>query len=153
MTFRDYVFSSLMQKVSPESSMKYIVSAMGTDMHFSDSRISQIFWKWFFEVPRGVSESWISFLATNDIEGLEAMVDNFQVTVRIHFMNAIGTDASEIDESEDFERNLSRIYIEIFGDYLNNIIPNFVQTWNSFNERFEHDEGFEYDAEIEYAMI
>lgn len=145
MTFRDYVFASIMKKISPETALSRLQEAVGEDLPYEHERVIKIFWTWFFELTREGIACWDSCLQSNDGDGLEAMILDIENLIVTSFITAIGFDSVYIDDehSEEWRVSVTRVYTEVFQDYFEVMVPTFIPMWKRYIVRNEPDEGIE----------
>jgi hypothetical protein len=141
MTFRDYVFMSCMTKISSEVTLKGIRRIVENhDLVLSQDEISAIYWRWFFEIQREGVNDWNQFVQAQDYNTLEQMLLDFQQLTCSNIITALGDLAEDVQQTPSWVSTVMDVYMSIFGDYVNAMIPDIMPIMKNVLSRNE-DEG------------
>jgi hypothetical protein len=143
--FREYVFNVAMQKLSPEARLAYIRQIIGQDVDYNENDVLGFFSAWLFQISGEVAQQWNAFVAANDLDTLEILITDFQTAVSAQLLANLEGAGIHVEQTDEWSELVTRIYIEVFEDYINISVPNFVLAWKSFVERFNYDEGIDED--------
>lgn len=143
MTFKDYIYSAAMVKITEEKALHYIRELTLPDLELDQNGIQKVFWTWFFEITRDGAASWNSFVQENDRDTMEAMVMDCKTAICNSLKGALGEMEMYVEETPEWSIRAFEIYTTVFSDYIQAVVPGFIQVSKGVLHPEQNDEGID----------
>ena len=145
MSFKDFTFASSFAKADQKRCTAFV--KLTTRIDVSDQQTVEIFRLWFFEIINPGIDVWKNSLEMENYESMHHYVDHFIRLAGEWFCFAVG---KAIDWTYDLSYEMLSMYIHVFGEYVNYMLPSFSRIAGVF---FGHEAVGDNVGEIVGAAI